>query len=338
MATGGGPLRMGVLGTGYWARWCHGTVLAARPDIELVGFWGRDPQKAAAAAGEVGGRGFEDIDTLLRSVDAVSIALPPQVQAPLAVRAADAGRHLFLDKPLALDLDAADEVVTAVHGAGVTALSFMTYRFQSEVIAWLARMAGLAAKHGPWEGALVHCSGSIDLPGSPYAASAWRRERGGLWDWGPHALSVVQELLPPVERVTAAKGVRDTVTVAFEHAGGQGSVLILTVTAPEPALGAWITVWGPGGRHELALPSGTLHEAYGRAVDEFRNCIRNRRLHHLDAAYARDIVAVLAAAEGHLDRAITDRMTTVAGSGLLPDRHPHAVENAVRSRSRLRSM
>ena len=191
-------------------------------------------------------------------------------------------------------------MVTAVREAGVVTLSFMTYRFQAEVIAWLARMAELAAEHGPWEGAMVQCFGSIDLPGSPYAASGWRRERGGLWDWGPHALSVVQELLPPVDRVTAARGVRDTANVVLGHAGGPASVLILTVTAPEPALGARVAVWGPGGRHELALPAGTLHEAYGRAVDDFRTCVRSGQAHQLDARYARDIVAVLAAADDAL--------------------------------------
>jgi predicted dehydrogenase len=305
-------MRVGVLGTGYWARWCHGTVLAARPDVELVGFWGRDPAAAAAAADEIGGTAFDDVDALLDTVDAVAIALPPHVQAPLAAQAAKAGRHLLLDKPIALDVDAADEVVAAVRESRVASVSFMTYLFQAEVRAWLARMAGLAAKHGPWEGALVQCSGSIDLPGSPYAASVWRRERGGLWDWGPHALSLVLELLTPVERVSATQGIRDTAYVTLEHVGGRGSALVLTLTAPEPALGAWITVWGPGGRHELALPSGTLQAAYGRAVDDLRNCVRGGRPHALDAAYARDIVAVLAAADRHLHRAPAERATAVA--------------------------
>jgi hypothetical protein len=115
--------------------------------------------------------------------------------------------------------------------------------------------------------------------------------------------------------VSAARGVRDTVTVALEHAGGPGSALILTVTAPEPALGAWLTVWGPGGRHELTLPSGTLREAYGRAVDDLLDHAGSGQPLALDAHYARDIVAVLVAAERHLDRAATDRTTAVERVG-----------------------
>src|SRR4030095_15522686 len=45
-----------------------------------------------------------DVDELLAEVDAVAIALPPGVQAPLAVRAAEAGKHLLPEQPIALDV------------------------------------------------------------------------------------------------------------------------------------------------------------------------------------------------------------------------------------------
>ncbi|MEU9823080.1 Gfo/Idh/MocA family protein [Pseudonocardia alni] len=302
---------MGVLGTGHWAVWCHGTVLTERSDVELVGYWGRDRSRAEAAAAATSGRAFDDLDDLLAHVDAVSVALPPDVQATVAARAARAGRHVLLDKPLALGLPGADEVASAVRDAGVVTVSFMTLLFQADVRAWLAEAARLADEHGPWEGALVHCSGSIDLPDSPYAGSVWRRERGGLWDWGPHALSLVKELLPPPERVVASTGARDTVTLGLEHTDGAGSVLVLTVTAPPRAVGARAVVWGPAGRHELVLPADTLRESYGRAVDEFRTCVRTGRRHRLDAAYGRDVVAVLDAAQRHLELPTATRTTAV---------------------------
>ncbi|MEV6588730.1 Gfo/Idh/MocA family protein [Streptomyces acidicola] len=310
-----GPrLRVAVLGTGYWAWWCHGSVLSARPDIDFVGFWGRDAHKAANAAARVGrGRGFTDLDEVLDAVDAVSIALTPDVQAPLAARAARAGKHVLLDKPLALDVAAADEVVAAVARSGVTSLNFLTYLFQAEVTAWLDDMRDLAAAHGRWEGASVSCAGSIDTPGSPYSDSAWRRARGGLWDWGPHALSLLFALLPPVERVSGVRGLRDTAHVTMEHAGGPVSSMTLTVTAPEGTQESTVAVWGPGGRHTLSLPTGTLREACHRAVDRFVEAIaRGSRSHPLDAAHARRIVAVLDAAERHLARPAEQRMTVPA--------------------------
>lgn len=305
------PRRFGVLGTGHWARTCHGAALAAHPDVELVGFWGRDGAKADAAAQEVGGRGFDDLDALLDRVDAVAVALPPHVQAPLAARAARAGRHLLLDKPLALDVEAADEVVAATRRTGVASVVFVTYLFMPEITDWIGRMRELAAEHGPWEGAVGRWAGTLDAPGNPFRDSAWRRERGGLWDTGPHALSVLLELLPPVERVAAARGVRDAVNVALEHVGGPGSSLSLTLLAPEGAGGSFAVVWGPGGRHDMPRFHGTPQEGFARAVDALREAARTGRPHPLGVDHARETVAVLAAADAHLTRPAAERTTPV---------------------------
>jgi hypothetical protein len=52
---------------------------------------------------------------------------------------------------------------------------------------------------------------------------------------GPHALSLVEALLPPITQISATRGIRDTINVSLEHEGGAGSLLTLTVTAPEVA-------------------------------------------------------------------------------------------------------
>ena len=130
-------LRFGLLGTGYWAQETHGAALATSEDAEFVGVWGRNPAKAEAVAGRFGVRGFADLDELLREVDAVAIALPPDVQADLAVRAAVAGRHLLLDKPLALSVESARRVVDAAAAGDVASVVFFTSRFRPEVAAWL---------------------------------------------------------------------------------------------------------------------------------------------------------------------------------------------------------
>ncbi|WP_432497962.1 Gfo/Idh/MocA family protein [Kineococcus gypseus] len=306
------PRRFGVLGTGHWAATCHGAALAAHPDVELVGFAGRDPARAAEVAARVGGRAFASPDELIDAVDAVTLALPPHVQAPLAARAARAGRHVLLEKPLALDLAAADDVVAAVREGAVAAVVHTTYLFHPEVTGWLEHLGALAAEHGPWEGALARWAGTIDAPGNPYGASAWRRESGGLWDTGPHALSVLGALLPPVERVSAGRGVRDAVNVALEHAGGAGSALSLTLTAPAGAGGSFATVWGPGGRHDLPRFHGTVQEGFRRAVDRLRTSAATGEPDPAGAAAGREAVAVLAAVEAHLARPPAERTTAVA--------------------------
>ena len=63
----------------------------------------------------------------------MSIALPPDVQVPVAVRAARAGRHLLLEKPLGLSASGADELLGAVTNAGVVSVVFFTSRFVTAV-------------------------------------------------------------------------------------------------------------------------------------------------------------------------------------------------------------
>src|SRR3954463_751193 len=150
-------MRFGVLGTGFWAREIHATSLAEHPDAELVGVWGRDLAKAKAAGAQFDVQGFDDLDALLAEVDAISFALPPAVQVPLAVRAAEAGKHLLLEKPIALDVPAANRLVQAVQSAGVASVVFFTFRFQAGTASWLEQAArtNLLGGSATWIDSLV---------------------------------------------------------------------------------------------------------------------------------------------------------------------------------------
>lgn len=86
-------MRFGLVGTGHWARTAHAAGLTATDGAELTGVWGRNAGKAAALARDVGARSYDDIDALLAEVDAVAFAVPPDVQAPIAARAARARRQ-----------------------------------------------------------------------------------------------------------------------------------------------------------------------------------------------------------------------------------------------------
>jgi len=110
-------MRFGLVGTGYWAESTHAPALATTPGAHLASVWGRDQDAAAALAARHGATAYDDFDAFLRSVDAVAFSVPPDVQAPLAIRAAEAGRHLLLEKPVALSVADADAVVAAVEPA-----------------------------------------------------------------------------------------------------------------------------------------------------------------------------------------------------------------------------
>ncbi len=287
-------LRFGLFGTGRWAADTHAAAIAAHPRATLAGVWGRDPAKAAALAQPYGVSAFDDVDALLEQVDAVAVALPPDVQADIAVRAAAAGRHLLLDKPLALSLPDADRVVTAAEQAQVASVVFFTNRFQPNVAAFLAATAAT----GGWHGARGTMFASIFQPGNPYGGSPWRRDRGGLWDVGPHALSVILPVLGPVTRVAAMDGPRDTVHLLLAHEDGATSTLSLTVDAPPTATVRDFEFYGedgiervPDGEHG-PMPALTL--AIEQLLTEIESGTRD---HQCDVRFGREVVAVLDAAE-----------------------------------------
>jgi predicted dehydrogenase len=286
-------VRFGLLGTGHWAAETDGVALAGHSGVEFVGVWGRDPDKVAAVAGRFGVRAFGSVEALLAEVDAVAIALPPDVQAPLALRAARAGKHLLMDKPVAFTVAEADLIAAAVDDNRLVARVFFTRLYQPDVVDFLSGATG-----GGWDGARATAHASIFQPGNPYGSSPWRRERGALWDIGPHALSVLLPLLGPVAEVLAMPAPHAGTNVLLRHVSGAASILSLTLDAPPAATVDEIVVAGASGL--ATVPAGRLSpvEVAGRILDEFVAALAaGTARHRCDARLGRDVVAVLAATE-----------------------------------------
>src|SRR5260370_32141923 len=129
-------LKFGLVGTGYWARVTHATVLASEPAVDFTAVWGRSAGKAAAVGEEFGARPYSDFADFLRHVDAVAFAVPPDVQAELGVQAAVAGKHLLLEKPVTTSAAGAERLVSAVERAGVASVVFFTDRFTATNRQW----------------------------------------------------------------------------------------------------------------------------------------------------------------------------------------------------------
>ncbi|GGY53564.1 Gfo/Idh/MocA family protein [Streptomyces omiyaensis] len=286
--------RIGLVGTGPWAARTHAPAIAAHAGVDFAGVWGRRPEAAAALAEASGTRAYEDLDDLLAECDAVAVALPPDVQAEVAVRAARAGRHLLLDKPLATTVGAAREVAEAAEGAGVASVVFCTLRFAPETARWIEERRA----EGGWYVGEARWLGSLYGPGSasPYAESPWRREKGGLWDVGPHVLSVLLPILGEVTSLTAARGPEDTHHLILRHASGASSTATLTLGAPPAAAGAAITLHGTAGRAELPAWNGAT-EAYGHAVDALLAAARTGTPDPCDARFALRLTELLTEAE-----------------------------------------
>jgi predicted dehydrogenase len=296
-------MRFAVVGTGYWARETHAAALAAHPDIDLVGVWGRSFSRAAELAEAVGARPYERVDAMFADVDAVAFAVPPDVQAELAVRAATRGCHLLLDKPAAFTSGDADRIVEAVDRAGVRSLVFFTSRFVANQADWLAHVQDESA----WNSGYVRMYGSIFEPGNPFGESQWRRSRGALWDIGPHALSILLPALGPVTYVIADRGLGDTVTIVAHHESGAASTMSLSLTAPPGSRGSTWQLFGQNRQTSMPEATTTPVEAMGACISALLTDQPGRWHHPCDVRLGRDVVRILEAADAFLQRPFESR-------------------------------
>lgn len=287
--------RVGLVGTGPWAGATHAPALAAHAGVEFAGVWGRRAGAAAELAAGHGTRAYEDLDALFAACDAVAFALPPDVQAPLAVRAAEAGCHLLLDKPVATAPAAARAAADAAERAGVASVVFCTLRFAGPTVRWIDEQAGA----GGWFTARAHWLGSLYGSGSqsPYAASPWRREKGGLWDVGPHVLSVLLPVLGDVTEIRAVAGPADTRHLTMRHASGASSTATVTLSAPPAAAEVGLTLYGERGSVELP-DWGDARSAFTGAVDALLEAARTGVPHACDIRFGVRLTELLAEAEG----------------------------------------
>lgn len=223
-------LRVGLVGAGPWADMFHAPMLASGPRTSLTAVWARRPEAAEQLAVSYGAQPFTSYDEMLGACDAVAFAVPPPVQAHLAPRAARAGKHLLLEKPLAFTLEEAEAIAAAVDAAGVQSLLMLRNRFTAEGRAFVAD-----TRAGGGIGALGRFVSGAALPGSPFA-TPWRMELGAMFDLAPHAIDLLDAALGPVIGISAAGDPLRWLGLTLEHEGGAVSQVALSITAPgEPA-------------------------------------------------------------------------------------------------------
>jgi predicted dehydrogenase len=291
------PLRFGLVGTGHWARITHAPALASAEGIEFAAVWGRDPQAAAGLAAACHVTAYHDFGAFLADVDGVAFAVPPDVQAALALRAARAGKHLLLEKPIAISEQRADTLAQAVEEARVASVVFFTARFQADVRAWLAEVGSCRG----WAGATSVWLGSALRESSPFN-TPWRRDKGALWDLAPHLISLLWAALGPVASVTADRGLADVTHLVLHHDGGATSTVTVTLSAPPAAEGLGLTIWGEPGRSSAPRETGQPVIPLRTALAELAAGARSGRVDHpCDVRFGRAVGVVLADAQRQID-------------------------------------
>lgn len=276
-AFGGEPVRVGLVGAGPWARAMHAPMLAAGPETRLTAVWARRPEAAAETAAPYGARVADSFAHLLDLCEAVAFAVPPAVQAELAVRAARAGRALLLEKPLGLDLDSARRLTDAVESSGVVSQLVLTMRYHPQTRDFLRRATAfevMGARSCYLHGAFL---------GGEYA-TAWRLEQGALFDLGPHLLDLLDAAVGPVTTVRARGDSRRWIELSCEHESG--AVSQASLSGAVRLAGARTRVELYGASNELVYDAAELDhvECWPVLRREFASAVRGGPRSPLTAA------------------------------------------------------
>ena len=103
-------MKIGVLGAGHLGK-IHIKCIKLIPEYELVGFYDPLPENATAVAEEHGIRAFDSIAALLAEVDVVDIVTPTLSHYECAEQALNAGKHVFIEKPVTNTLEEAEKLI-----------------------------------------------------------------------------------------------------------------------------------------------------------------------------------------------------------------------------------
>jgi len=286
-------VRVGVVGAGPWAKLVHAPVLAHSPHTELAGVWARRPEAAAELAAKHGVPSFGDVDALFNVCDAVAFAVPPDVQATVATRAARAGKHLLLEKPVAMDVAGAEALCAAIDDAGVRSMVVLSNRYSETVRTFLAEAASFEALGGRG----IFVSGA--LLGGMFA-TPWRLEKGPLLDLGPHVIDLLDAALGRVVGVRAAGDLLGWVSLLLEHESGATSAVTMCATAGTNRVA--IELYSQTGVLELDLAGATGPAAFATMAEELAQLVTSGEPHPLDARHGLHLQRIICDAEAQLLR------------------------------------
>lgn len=248
------PLRIGLIGCGKVGT-IHAAALASIPESRFVAACDSNADRASAFATRYGAAPFTDLGAMLKAVDAVIIGTPHPLHAEPAIRAAEAGVHVLVEKPMAATLADCDAMIAAANRTGVRLGVISQRRFFEPVQRIKAAID--AGKIGtPSLGVFIMYSWREP---SYYHSDPWRgkwdTEGGGvLVNQSPHQLDILLWLLGPAAEVSGSWAnvnhpnveVDDTAvaTIRFKN-GGLGS--IITSVSQRPGIYTKVHLHGSNG-------------------------------------------------------------------------------------------
>ncbi len=267
-------IKAAIVGVGWWGRTLVESVQGQSDQLTFVAAGAHRATPELTRFAETHRmRLFLDYESLLHepSIDAVVLATPHSLHVPQLVAAANAHKHVYCEKPLALSLADAERAIEAVERNRVTLMVGYNRRFHPEMV-HLREMV----RKGEL-GTLLHVESTMSFPNAlTLPAEHWRARReetpcGGLTPMGVHALDAMIDLCGTVSRVHCQSTRRavpidadDTTSILLSmDSGVSGYLGLMTATAA----GFAIQVYGTAGTVRL---EGTTHTT-GATAEERRS-------------------------------------------------------------------
>jgi len=253
-------VRVAILGLGRWGRSLVNSVQGKSADIRFIVAHTRTPENAASFCRSQDMTLVEDYDSILSDprVDAVVLATPHSQHEMQVKRAAEAGKHVFVEKPITLDRRSADAAVAAARKAGVVLAVGLCRRFHPSVVAVrkcindgrLGSIVSMVAQHTTSTGQFI--------PPENWRAQRNEAPGGAMTAVGVHSLDHMIEFAGRVNDVQCVTGrygpgpADDTTTILMRFAGGATGLIFCSVAT---ATNFSFTAYGTGGLAEISKPN-----------------------------------------------------------------------------------
>ncbi len=296
-------LRWGLTGCGDIAKKRVAPALRDSQHSELVAVNRAQSQLAESFAKEFGaGRWYGDWRELMqdREIDAVYVATPVHLHCPQTIAAAEAGKHVLCEKPMALNVRECERMISACQSNNVK-LGIAYYRHFYPVIDRVKKVVAAQEIGAP---VLVQINAFEWFNAEEDEPRSWllRKEIAGggpMFDFGCHRIEVLANLFGPiidVQAVTAKvlfeREVEDTAVAAFRFKNGMCGSLAVTHGAHEPqdtldlfgsagsihiaglTEGKMRIVTAGGERTEAHPPAANIHQPL---IDDFVDAVMNDR-------------------------------------------------------------
>ncbi len=247
----------------------HARAIAGLPNAQLRAVTDVAREAAQRRAAEFGVDAYDDLEEMLRrpDIDAVSVCVPSGLHAEVGVRVAQAGKHVIVEKPIDVSLEAADRLIATCRRCGVKLAVISQHRFDPGI-----QEVRAALDAGRFGRLLL---GDVIVKwyrtGEYYRSAGWRGTweldgGGALMNQGVHWVDVLQWMMGPVDRVVGRCSqighdipVEDVALALLVFRSGALGMIEVS-TAVYPGLPERVEITGTGGTAVVEMGAVKVRE------------------------------------------------------------------------------